>query len=162
MKKKIQLFCLGMLAIVFVSCSNDDNDGGSTAQEELSFKVDGTQIAADEFEAVLYTNVVAGGRFIDVYGAKDGVDFAEFHFPAKTGSFPAQQSFDMSSSWLTYENGVNYPENYFHSISGTLTVTVCDTVANKIEATFNFTGNNLSVDKVITDGKMKINAITRQ
>ncbi|MBA4153825.1 hypothetical protein [Flavobacterium sp.] len=162
MKKNIFKIGLVMLTIGFFSCSNDDNDGGSTAQEELSLTVDGTQISADEFEAVLYTNAVAGGRYIDVYGSKNGNEFAEFHFPAKTGSFPAQQSFNMASCWLTYENGVNYPDNYFHSTSGTLTVTVCDTVANKIEATFNFTGNNLSVDKVITDGKLKINSITRQ
>lgn len=162
MKKKIQLLSLSLFALGLFSCSNDDNNNTSSAQEELSLKVDGNTIAADEFEAVLYTNVVAGGRYIDVFGAKNGEEFAEFHFPAKTGSFPAQQSFDMSSAWLTYENGVNFPDNYFHSVSGTLTVTVCDTVANKIEATFSFTGNNQSVDKVITEGKLKTNSITRQ
>ncbi len=156
-------FALVVLTAVLTSCSSDSS-GGSSGSTGITFKVDGTTTTATNLEATLYTNVVAGGRYIDVYGFDGTTQIAEFHFPAKTGNFAAQQSFDMTTSWLTFltNNGASYPGDYFHSTAGTINVTTCDTINNKIVATFNFTGDNTTVTKTITDGNLNVNAITHQ
>lgn len=89
-----------LFAIGLGSCSNSDNEDNSASQEGITFKVEEINVTTDDFNAVLYTNSVAGGRYIDVFGYVGENRVAEFHFPAKTGSFSAQQSFDMKSSWL--------------------------------------------------------------
>lgn len=153
----LALFVSGIL----VSCSSDDNSN-SSGQAGVTFKVDGTSVTASELDAVLYTNAVAGGRYIDIIGYQGENQIIEFHFPAATGSYPAQQSFDMTTSWLTYltNGGLDYPGDYFNSTSGTINVTTCDTINNKIVATFNFTGSNETVTKSITNGSLSLNAIT--
>lgn len=159
--KQIGIVTAIALFTILTSCSSDSN-GGSSGNEGVSFKVDGTSVNTTDMEAVLYTNVVAGGRYIDVFAYQGENQVLEFHFPATTGSFEAQQSFDLTSSWLTYltNDGLDYPGDYFHSTAGTINVTTCDTINNKIVATFNFTGNNSTVNKVITDGTLSVNAIT--
>lgn len=153
----IALVISGILA----SCSSDDNSSSNT-QAGVTFKVDGTSVSASNLEAVLYTNIVAGGRYIDVIGYQGDNQIIEFHFPAATGSYPAQQSFDMTTSWLTYltNGGLDYPGDFYNSTSGTINVTTCDTINNKLVATFNFTGNNETVNKSITNGTLSLNAIT--
>ncbi|TBX65365.1 hypothetical protein EZL74_12165 [Flavobacterium silvisoli] len=162
--KKIGITLLTLTVLIMnASCSSDSSSGPSSSSP-LSFKVNGTATTAGTVQATLYTNVVAGGRYIDVYGFQGENQIVEFHFPAKTGSFAAQQSFDMSTSWLTYitNNGTDAVGDYFHSTSGTINVTTCDTINNKIVATFNFVGNNTTADKTITEGSLNINAITHQ
>ncbi|MBP6556804.1 MAG: hypothetical protein KAX93_01235 [Flavobacterium sp.] len=158
--KKIGL-ALVVFTVVLTSCSSDSN-GSSSEQTGITFKVDGTAVTATNIEATLYTNVVAGERYIDVFGFDGTTQILEFHFPATTGSFTAQQSFDLTSSWLTYltNGGSSFPGDYYHSTAGTINVTTCDTINNKIVATFNFTGNNSTVNKTITDGMLSVNAIT--
>lgn len=150
------------LTTVLTSCSSDS--GSSSGSNGITFKVDGTTVTPTVIEATLYTNVVAGGRYIDVFGFDGTTQILEFHFPAKTGSFTAQQSFNMTTSWLTYltNNGTSFPGDYYHSTAGTINVTTCDTINDKIVATFNFTGNNTSTNKTVTDGNLNVNAITHQ
>ncbi|WP_333600664.1 hypothetical protein [Flavobacterium sp.] len=155
-------FALTLLSVtLFVACSSDSSSGGTTPPAGLTFKADGTAVTASTMEATLYTNSVAGGRYIDVFAFQGTNQILEFHFPPKTGSFTANQTMDMTHSWLTYmtNNGLNYPADYFNSTSGTITVTTCDTINNKIVATFNFVGDNTSVTKNITDGTLNISAI---
>jgi hypothetical protein len=156
-------FALVVFTAVLSSCSSDSSGGGS-GSTGITFKVDGTTTTATNLEATLYTNVVAGGRYIDVYGFDGTTQIVEFHFPAKTGNFAAQQSFDMTTSWLTFltNNGSSYPGDYYHSTAGTINVTTCDTINNKIVATFNFTGDNTTATKTITNGNLNVNAITHQ
>jgi hypothetical protein len=89
-----------LFAIGLGSCSNSDNEDNSASHEGITFKVEEINVTTDDFNALLYNNLVAGGRYIDVFGYVGENRVAEFHFPAKTGSFSAQQSFDMTSSWL--------------------------------------------------------------
>ncbi len=163
--KKIGIALLTVTAVIMgSSCSSDSSSSGSSSSSPVSFKVNGKSTTAGTVQATLYTNVVAGGRYIDVYGFQGESQILEFHFPAKTGSFAAQQSFDMSTSWLTYitNNGTDATADYFHSTSGTINVTTCDTINNKIVATFNFVGNNTTADKTITEGSLNISSITHQ
>lgn len=159
--KPFRIFLAIAIVALITSCSSDDG-GSSSGQAGVTFKVDGASATTTDMEAVLYTNVVAGGRYIDVYAYQGENQLLEFHFPATAGSYEAQQSFDMTTSWLTYltNDGLNYPGDYFHSTSGTINVTTCDTINNKIVATFNFIGNNGTVDKTITNGTLSLNAIT--
>lgn len=150
-------------AISVVACSSDSSSGGSPAAG-LTFKVDGTAVTATDMQATLYSNPVAGGRYMDVYAYVGSNQVLEFHFPPKTGSFPANQTMDMSNSWLTYitNNGINYPADYFNSTSGTIEVTTCDTINNKIVATFSFVGDNGTTTKNITEGGINLTEITHQ
>lgn len=151
-------------AISIVACSSDSSSGGGSPAAGLTFKVDGTAVTATDMQATLYSNPVAGGRYIDVYAYVGSNQVLEFHFPPKTGSFPANQTMDMSNSWLTYitNNGINYPADYFNSTSGTIEVTTCDTINNKIVATFSFVGDNSTTTKNITDGGINLTEITHQ
>ncbi|MGL2966516.1 hypothetical protein [Flavobacterium sp. XGLA_31] len=152
-----------MAATLWTSCSSSsDGDGGSGGTQGITFKADGTAVTASSVDATLYSNSVAGGRYIDVYAFQGTNQILEFHFPPKTGSFTANQTMDMSHSWLTYmtNNGLDYPGDYFGSTSGTINVTTCDTINNKIVATFNFVGDNGTVTKTISEGTLNINAIS--
>lgn len=153
--KKISLLAF---AIQFFLCSCEKSDtneqtGNNTA---ISYKAEGTGIVADSAHAVLYTLGIAPfNRMIDVFAYKSGVEVLEFHFKPTTGTYVADGTF--SNAWLTYKTGTSFPNDYYHSTSGTLTLSVCDTVSKKIEATFNFNGSNGSSSKSITEGTMKIN-----
>ncbi len=162
--KQIRFIMSLGLIIAMTSCSSDSSNGGSTPTAGITCKVDGASVTATDIEASLYTNSVAGGRYIDVYAYQGSNQILEFHFPPKTGSYPANQTMDMSNSWLTYmtNNGLSYPADYFNSTSGTINVTTCDTVNNKIIATFNFIGDNGTLTKNITEGGINISEITHQ
>jgi len=150
--------------IITVTACSSDSSSSSNSSAGVSFKVDGNATTLEIVQATLYTNTVAGGRYIDIYGFQGTDQVLEFHFPAKIGDFAAQQSFDMTTSWLTYltNDGANYPGDYFNSTSGTINVTTCDTINNKIVATFNFVGSNTTVNKTITEGSLNISGITHQ
>ena len=159
MKKLIILCTVPVVVFLFVSCKKDSNNNNPGTQT-FSYKAGGgTTVTADSANAVLYTLGIAPFvRMIDVFAYKGGIEVMEFHFQPKTGSFTADGTF--TNAWLTHKTGITYPDDYYNSTSGVLNITLCDTVAKKIEGAFNFTGNNGSADKTITDGVMKVN-ITR-
>jgi hypothetical protein len=156
--------------LVFASCSNDDAVTVPTpiptpiATGSTSFKLNGVLITADEVTATHYTNSVAGGKYIDVFVKKAGKEVLELHFPANTGTYPAQQSFDMTSSWLTYKSndGATYPDDYYNSTSGEMKVTTLDMTGKVVKGTFSFVGNNGSSNATITEGVLFVNQITVQ
>jgi len=154
--------------LVVSSWSNDDAVTAPTPTPIVtgttSFKLNGVLITADEVTATHYTNTVAGGKYIDVFVKKAGKEVLELHFPANTGTFPAQQSFDMTSSWLTYKSndGATFPDDYYHSNSGQMKVTTLDMTGKIIKGTFNFVGNNGTTNATITEGVLFVNQITVQ
>lgn len=154
------------LVLTIVSCTSDDSTDNSSAPsaDKTTFKLNGVLMTADEAIATHYTNSVAGGKYIDVFVSKGGKEVLELHFPAATGTYPAQQSFNMTTSWLTYEanGGVTFPADYFHSTSGEIKVTTLDVTGKKIRATFNFVGNNATTNATITEGVLVVNTITVQ
>lgn len=168
MKFTILKTALAIFILVCASCSNDDAAAIPTPTPVVSgkttFKLNGVQITADEVTATHYTNSVAGGKYIDVFVKKAGKEVLELHFPANTGTFPAQQSFDMTSSWLTYKSndGATYPDDYYNSNSGQMKVTTLDMTGKVIKGTFSFNGNNGSANATITEGILYVNQITVQ
>jgi hypothetical protein len=100
MKTKMFYLAAILFAIGLGSCSNSDNEDNSASQEGITFKVEEINVTTDDFNALLYNNLVAVGRYIDVFKQVGENRVAKFHFSAKTGGFSAQQSFDMKSSWL--------------------------------------------------------------
>lgn len=158
-----------MLALVLfsISCSNDSDNSKSPSPANpnaTTFKLDGVLITADETEATLYNNMLAGGQYIDVYAYKAGVQVLELHMPASVGNYPAQHAgFTMADSWLTYQNGGTDPiMDYYHSDSGTMNLTTCDLTADELRGTFNFVGNNTSTTKNVTEGNLVVTEITHQ
>lgn len=167
MKTNFLTIAITFIILTFTSCSSDSNDSSTTPivnADKTTFKLDGVLITPDVVEATHYTNSVAGGKYIDVFVKKEGKDVLELHFPAATGTYPAQQSFNMTSSWLTYEanGGTTFPADYFHSTSGEIKVETLDMVGKKIKATFSFVGNNTTANATITEGVLVVNAITVQ
>lgn len=154
------------LALVFTFCDSDNSSDNSPVPtaDKTTFKLNGVLITADETTATHYTNSVAGGKYIDVFVKKGGKEVLEFHFPAATGTYPAQQNFNMTSSWLTYEanGGTTFPADFFHSTSGEIKVTILDLTGKKIKATFSFVGNNTTTIATITEGVLVVNEITIQ
>lgn len=165
MKANFLKIALVFLVVSIVSCDSDDSTSDTpSATDKTTFKLNGTLITADEATATHYTNSVAGGKYIDVFVKKGGKEVLELHFPAVAGTYPAQQNFNMTSSWLTYEanDGTTFPADFFHSISGEIKVTTLDVAGKKIRATFNFVGNNTTTDAKITEGVLVVNTITVQ
>jgi hypothetical protein len=129
------------------------------APASFTFKVDGTAVTADSANAVLYSLGVAPyNREIDVYAFKAGQQVLEMHFHPAAATYPASASFD--GAWLTYDQGA---ETY-DSQSGTLSLTTCDTVNNKITGTFNFIGKVYggTATKTITEGNLLVTRLRRQ
>lgn len=155
-----------LFVLMLNSCTSDDSSNGETTPtaDATSFKLDGVLITADETKATYYTNNVAGGKYIDIYAFKAGKQVLELHFPATMATYPAKQSFDMTSSWLTYQanGGTTFPADYFHSTSGEMKVTTMDLTSKKIKGTFSFVGNNTIKNVNITEGVLVANTITVQ
>ena len=166
MKTSILKTTIAFLVLTFVSCTNDDSSNNSSVPtaDKTTFKLDGVLITADEATATHYTNAVAGGKYIDVFVSKGGKQVLELHFPAATGTYPAQQNFNMTTSWLTYEanGGAAFPADFFHSTSGEIKVTTLDVAGKKIRATFSFVGNNSTTNATISEGVLVVNDITVQ
>jgi hypothetical protein len=159
---------IALTFVVFsISCSSDSSS--STTPDPVNtattFKLDGVLITADETTATLYNNTVAGGMYIDVYVKKGGKQVLEMHMPATNGNYPAQHvALTMTESWLTYQanEGLNFPDDYFDSNSGTMNLTTCDLVGDELRGTFNFVGNNGTSNKTITEGNLVVSEITHQ
>lgn len=166
MKISFLTTAIACLMLAFTSCTSEDSssDSSVSSADKTSFKLDGTLLTADATTATHYTNSVAGGKYIDVFVKKEGKEVLELHFPAATGTYPAQQSFNMTTSWLTYEanGGTAFPADFFHSTSGEIKVTTLDMTGKKIRATFSFVGNNSSMNKTISEGILVVNDITVQ
>jgi len=166
MMRNVLKTVLAFLAITMVSCTNDESGSSSsaTSSDKTSFKQNGTVITADETAATHYTNSVAGGKYIDIFVKKGGKEVLELHFPAATGTYPAQQNFNMTTSWLTYEanGGAAFPADFYHSTSGEIKVTTLDVAGKKIRATFSFIGNNTTANATIAEGVLVVNTITVQ
>jgi len=154
--------------VLLASCSNNDSKTPIPVPTpvnptQTTFKLDGVLITADQTNATLYNNTVAGGQYIDVYAMKGGVQILELHMPASVGNYPAQHAeLNMTTSWLTYQanGGADYPQDYFDSNSGTMNLTTCDLTNNKLVGTFNFIGGNSTTTKNITEGHLVVNTIT--
>lgn len=141
-------------AFLLIACSKESTDR-TPAATSFTYKADGTAVTVDSAHAVLYTLGIAPfNRMIDVYAYKGGIEVLEFHFKPTVGNYTADGSF--TNAWLTYKTGINFPTDYYNSTSGTLNLTLCDTTAKKIEGTFNFTGNNGTTNKLISEGNMKV------
>ena len=152
--KKLILLSVTATTLLF-ACKKDAAENTANNTTSFSYKVDGTAGTIDSAHAVLYTLGIAPfNRMIDVFAFKGGIEVLEFHFKPTAGSYNADGTF--TNSWLTYKSGISFPNDYYNSTSGTLNLTLCDTVSKKIEATFNFTGNNGTIDKAITEGSMKV------
>ena len=165
MKANLLKIALVFLVVSIASCDSDDSTSDTpSATDKTTFKLNGTLITTDEATATHYTNSVAGGKYIDVFVKKGGKEVLELHFPAVAGTYPAQQNFNMTSSWLTYEanGGTIFPADFFHSISGEIKVTTLDVAGKKIRATFGFIGNNGTTNATITEGSLVVNTITVQ
>ncbi len=139
--------------------------GGTTTggSAPMSYN-DGSAITVDSANAVLYTANLGGGvmhREIDIYAFKAGKQVLEFHFLPKVDTQPV--SADFNSAWLTYltNGGAGLGDNY-NGTSGNFNLSLCDTVANKLTGTFNFTGNNGSANKTISGGTITITKLTKQ
>ncbi len=150
-------------ALTLSACKKDEasptsNNNNSTTSS-FTFKVDGSTVTVDSANAVLYTlGVAPHNREIDVFAYKGGRLVLEFHFLPRTGAQAAAQSF--AGSWLTYVT----PATQYHSQSGTLTLTTCDTTGNRIEGRFDFVGQQIggSATKTISEGTLLVTRLTRQ
>lgn len=152
------------LVLIFTSCSSSDSSNPVNT-DKTTFKLDGVLITADETTATDYTSVISGERQIDVYAFKDGKQILELHMPAANGSYPAEQTVgSTTTSWLTYEanDGMTFPDDYFHSTSGTMNLTTMDLPGNKLRGTFNFVGDNTTTTKIISDGNLVVNTMVHQ
>ena len=131
----------------------------------FSFKEGTTVITADSAKAILYTSGMLGAqgsRKLDVYAFKNGQQIIEFHFSPKTGTQPVAQN--GTSAWLSYitNNGNTYPDDFYHCSTGNFSLSVCDTINNKITGTFDFVGSNGTTNKTITEGSIAITVIKKQ
>ncbi len=154
-----------LMALTIASCSSDSSDSTSTNADKTTFKLNGVLITTDETTTTDYTSVISGERQIDVYAYKNGEQILELHMPAANGSYPAEQTVgSTTTSWLTYEanDGMTFPDDYYHSTSGMMNLTTTDLSGNKLRGTFNFVGNNTITTKNITDGVLVVNTMTHQ
>jgi len=166
MKTSILKTAIACLVLLFASCTSDDSssNSSSTSADKTTFKLDGVLVTTDISSATHYTNTVTGGKYIDIFVKKGGKEVLELHFPAATGTYPAQQNFNMTTSWLTYEanGGAAFPADFYHSTSGEIKVTTLDVAGKKIRATFSFIGNNTTANATIAEGVLVVNTITVQ
>ncbi|MFZ4522945.1 MAG: hypothetical protein ACOYNC_14645 [Bacteroidales bacterium] len=146
--------------LLFSSCKKSESTPDPVKPSgTFTFKVDGTAVTVDSANAVLYNlGVSPFNREIDVYAYKAGQQVLEMHFHPTAGTYAASTSFD--GAWLTYDEGVDT----YDSQSGSLVLTTCDTVNNKIAGTFNFVGKIYggAATKTITEGTLLVTKLRRQ
>lgn len=175
MRKQIIIPVLTLALVLPFSCKKKNNQSTNTDSTPTTTGSssspctgpvcynDGVSISADSAQAVLYT--ATGGtltphRHIDVYVFKGGNQVLELHFLPKTGAQTVLQ--DFSGAWLTYiTNGGFSSTDYYNCSSGNFNLTTCDTVANKLNGSFDFTGNNGSSNKSIVSGVINITKIKK-
>lgn len=163
MKNTIKLFAFAAIVsgFFFTSCKKSTtttNTNTTPSTSTFTFKKDGTLVNVDSAKATIYTSVLTGTRMIDVYAFAGGSQVLEMHFAPTTGSRAVDKTF--ANSWLTYISATDY----YDGTSGTLNITKCDTVNNKIEGTFNFSGAaSIGTGSAnITDGNMVVSSMTHQ
>jgi len=154
-------FCL-FIAITIAACKKDSK-GPAPAKTtgKFTFKLDGgAAITVDSANATLY-GVAAVGRMMDVYAYKGGAEILEFHFAPTTGIKTAGTTLG-TGAFLTY---MESPVLSFDSQSGSLNVTACDTVGNKVEGDFSFVAKQYPYtggsSKTITEGHMVFTKISK-
>ena len=151
---------LCLLIISGITSCKKSNDPAAAAATAFTFKLDGgAAITVDSANAKLYN--YSGARIMDVYAYKGGVEILEFHFAPTTGTKAAGTTLG-TGSFLTY---MSSPVMSFDSQSGSMNVTTCDTVGNKIEGDFNFVAKQYpytgAAVKTITEGHMVVTKVTR-
>lgn len=149
-----------MLTVMFVISCKKSNDPAAATSSAFTFKLDGgAAITVDSANALLYTSNNA--RMIDVYAYKGGTEVLEFHFAPTTGVKTAGTTLG-AGSFLTY---MASPVLSYDSQSGSMNITTCDTVGNRIEGDFNFVAKQFpytgSTVKTITEGHMVVTKLTR-
>ena len=163
----LKLIALLLPSALMVSCKKNDSPTETPAPAPVAatggftFKLDGgATITVDSANAILYS--LSTGRQIDVYAYKGGTEILEFHFDPSTGLKPAGSTLG-TNALLTY---MASPILSYDSQSGSINITKCDTVANKIEGDFNFIGKQYpytgSVEKTITEGHMIVSKLAKQ
>ncbi len=168
MKKQFHLALL-MGLFMFGACSKDETttpdntNNNNNSNASVSFKVNGTKIDADSAFAVLYTfGLPPYDRKIDVFAFKGGSLVLEGHFAPKTGAQTIGTT--TATAMLTYKAGSDLSE-YYNSKSGNFSFSECDTVGNKLTASFDFVGEQLmggTATKSITEGVIKLSALRKQ
>jgi hypothetical protein len=162
----MQIFLLISTSIALFSCKKKEDPITPTPTNTVvnpggfNFKLDGgSPITIDSANAFLYTN--GGQRLMDVFVYKGGNEILEFHFAPTTGSKAAGTTLG-SGAFLTY---LSSPTQSFDSQSGTLNVTTCDTIGNKLVGDFNFVAKEYpytsSTTKTITEGHMTLTKISK-
>jgi hypothetical protein len=156
-------FAIALLTIVLAihSCKKKevtpDPVVTSPTTGTFNYKVDGNTITVDSAKATLYTSVVSSLRTIDVYAYKAGSLVLEMHFLPKTGAQTVSTS--LNNAWLTYADATTY----YDGNSGNFSLTVCDTVNNKIEGTFDFVGTSpTATTKTVTSGNLFVTNLKKQ
>jgi hypothetical protein len=162
----MQIFLLISTSIALFSCKKKEDPITPTPTNTVvnpggfNFKLDGgTPITIDSANANLYTS--SGKRLMDVYAYSKGIEILEFHFDPTTGSKAAGTTLG-SGAFLTY---LSSPTQSFDSQSGTLNVTTCDTIGNKLVGDFHFIAKQYpytsSTTKTITEGHMTLTKISK-
>ena len=162
MKKLLPLktmICLLMISGI-ISCKKNEDPAAAAASTPFTFKLDGgAAITVDSANAVLYN--LMGSRAMDVYAYKGGNEVLEFHFAPTVGVKTAGTTLG-TGSFLTY---MSSPTMSFDSQSGSMNITTCDTVGNKIMGDFNFVAKQYpytgSTVKTITEGHMIVTKVSR-
>jgi hypothetical protein len=162
------VFLLIAVSIAVLSCgkNNDVTPKIDTTITGFTFKADGgATVTVDSANAVLYTPPFAGAmRTMDVYAFKGGKQVLEFHFAPATGAKSVGGTFGMGGTLLTYI--APSPLQSFDSQSGTLNLTTCDTVGNKIIGDFNFVAKEYpytgTTTHSITEGHMSVTKLSKQ
>ncbi|MEO6631028.1 MAG: hypothetical protein ABIN13_04875 [Mucilaginibacter sp.] len=153
--------CL-FISLTIAACKKDSKTPTpAKTTGKFTFKLDGgAAITVDSANATLYS-VAAVGRMMDVYAYKSGVEILEFHFAPKTGTKTAGTTLG-TGAFLTY---MESPVLSFDSQSGSLNVTTCDTVGNKVEGDFSFVAKQYpytgGTSKSITEGHMVLTKISK-
>ena len=158
MKRSVPV--LTFVCILTILCAISCKKSDTTAAEASTFKVDGgAAITADSANAVLYD--YNGTRLMDVFVYKAGNEILEFHFAPTTGAKTAGTIFG-TGSFLSYFES---PIVSYDSQSGSINVTTCDTIGNRIVGDFNFVAKQYpytgSITRTITEGHIVVTKLTR-
>lgn len=162
------LFLLTAISVATSSCkkNSDATPAIDAMATGFTYKADGgATVTVDSANAVLYTPAFAGAmRTMDVYAFKGGKQVLEFHFAPATGAKAVGGTFGTGGTFLTYITAM--PIQSYDSQSGSLNLTTCDTVGNKIIGDFNFVAKEYpytgTTTHSITEGHMSVTKLSKQ
>lgn len=164
MKTQKKFTTISLVLLTLAACerkieeNKTSNPTNNSSTASVIFKLDGSEIKSDSAHVVLYTlGILPHNRVLDMFAFKSGKKVLEFHFLPKTGTQTVKESLG-DGAWLTYKenDGASFPTDYYNGKSGNFNLSVCDTVAKKVQGTFDFSGNNGSTSKAITNGTINI------